>query len=709
MKTRWLSLLLLAALLLALAGCGAAQSERAEAPAKTAALSQEETAAATAWRAEAAQLPNGMVRARNLRLDGETIYAYAAGDEAVVYAADRNGEVTQRYAVAEADGYIVDFCPAADGLWVMTVLYDESGGVETYAGTRLLYFKNGDAPAAAPERSVTVDALEDTPLTLLADDERLYLFQTNALTVLDWEGETLFSLSDGRGLRSPCFTADGRVAVLMGEGLYILDAQARAWSHCETVSLSGGRLFDGREAALYWSDGQSLYALDIVSGERTVLLSWLDVGIGVGMTACCSLGDGSFLAVEAEGGARRLVPSEAAQEKITLTMATFDYASASTAALQFNARQAEYKIVVRDYSAYNTSESDTAGLEKLGLDIASGDAPDIYDLLALPLSQYVGKGLLENLYPYIDADETLSRADWSETLLSAMEIGGGLYCLVPHVNVMTLMAAPESAPETGSMAALLDLAANGDPFGGTLDRVRFMELILSGSDSPFVSWQGKSCSFDSAEFIAALELCSRLPDGSEQSDGMAGGGTCALYFDSFSCLPQLAVASLYLDCLDENGGLCAVAVGLPGRDGARYLVDPATVSWGMSAESGHKEGVWQFLRYYLTEEYQSSNAMPLHCEAFDRQRQADAEWLENGGTLDLPGPDGWAERTLGGTAGTDALAQIARSATGFYEKNPALLQIVLDEAAAFFAGDKTAEQTAANIQSRASIYLAEQG
>jgi ABC-type glycerol-3-phosphate transport system substrate-binding protein len=38
-----------------------------------------------------------------------------------------------------------------------------------------------------------------------------------------------------------------------------------------------------------------------------------------------------------------------------------------------------------------------------------------------------------------------------------------------------------------------------------------------------------------------------------------------------------------------------------------------------------------------------------------------------------------------------------------------MIDIIMDEAQAYFAGDKTAEQAAENIQSRVSIYLAEKG
>ncbi len=49
------------------------------------------------------------------------------------------------------------------------------------------------------------------------------------------------------------------------------------------------------------------------------------------------------------------------------------------------------------------------------------------------------------------------------------------------------------------------------------------------------------------------------------------------------------------------------------------------------------------------------------------------------------------------------------NASGIYEENPALTEIILDEASAFLAGDKTAAQAAETIQSRVSIYMAEQG
>ena len=50
----------------------------------------------------------------------------------------------------------------------------------------------------------------------------------------------------------------------------------------------------------------------------------------------------------------------------------------------------------------NTSA--TLNVENHGIEIMSGNVPDMILTDGLPVRQYAAKGLLEDLYPYIDAD-----------------------------------------------------------------------------------------------------------------------------------------------------------------------------------------------------------------------------------------------------------------------------------------------------------------
>ena len=58
--------------------------------------------------------------------------------------------------------------------------------------------------------------------------------------------------------------------------------------------------------------------------------------------------------------------------------------------------------------------------------------------------------------------------------------------------------------------------------------------------------------------------------------------------------------------------------------------------------------------------------------------------------------------------GGDALLELVEATEGTHVFDYTIESIIKEEAAAFFAGDKTAQETADLIQSRVSLYLGEQ-
>ena len=350
------------------------------------------------------------------------------------------------------------------------------------------------------------------------------------------------------------------------------------------------------------------------------------------------------------------------------------------------------------------------------MDIASGDAPDIYDLTSLPISQYIKNGVLEDIYPYLDADPELTRKDFSEVLLSAMEYDGKLYCLIPHGCILTLLANPSDLDDVmeWNFETMLQLAGGKDPFGGELSRRDFIQSMLAGNDSPFVDWIDENCSFDSKEFVNLLEFVKLLPEKTvaeyreEGADIESNDESCGLVYSLTSEFGSFVYASLTLGCFD-GGNCCAVAVGLPGSDSPRYLLYPTRLSWGMSALSENKDGVWQFMRSFLSEEYQSGNMIPLLTSAWENATNEYEQWLTSGGSFYTVARGQEYDISITSDIYFDALTALKNSTTGLYEENPALMEIIMSETQAYFAGDKTAEQTAQNIQSRVSLYMAEQG
>ena len=97
----------------------------------------------------------------------------------------------------------------------------------------------------------------------------------------------------------------------------------------------------------------------------------------------------------------------------------------SMAARDFTSLYPEYQVEFVDYEAQYGEQAD----QQLFMDLLYGDCPDLLFVNGLPFAQYARQGLLEELYAWIDTDETLSRTDFTQNLLHALETGGALYRL----------------------------------------------------------------------------------------------------------------------------------------------------------------------------------------------------------------------------------------------------------------------------------------
>ena len=69
----------------------------------------------------------------------------------------------------------------------------------------------------------------------------------------------------------------------------------------------------------------------------------------------------------------------------------------------------------------------------------------------LPYKKIASAGILEDLYPYIDADPELSRQDFFPNIMTALELDGHLYLAVPDFMLETVVG---SAAVVGTEAGL---------------------------------------------------------------------------------------------------------------------------------------------------------------------------------------------------------------------------------------------------------------
>ena len=109
---------------------------------------------------------------------------------------------------------------------------------------------------------------------------------------------------------------------------------------------------------------------------------------------------------------------------------------------RFNRNNSEYRIEVTDYSQFNdyssgNEEDWNAGITRLQTEIIAGEVPDILDISLLSADRLGTKGILEDLYPYLEADPELNLTDLNEHVLQAFEENGHLYQTVGNFYVLT--------------------------------------------------------------------------------------------------------------------------------------------------------------------------------------------------------------------------------------------------------------------------------
>ena len=118
----------------------------------------------------------------------------------------------------------------------------------------------------------------------------------------------------------------------------------------------------------------------------------------------------------------------------------------------------------------------------------------------------------------------------------------------------------------------------------------------------------------------------------------------------------------------------------------------------MSAQSSYKEQCWQFLREFLLQDCPYIfSGIPLRRDGA-RQQLLDEVERSKRAPIEHPG----REQAM------EDLIIVMENAGSLYQKDTQLWSIIQEEANKLYAGRTTAEETARAIQSRASIYLAEQ-
>jgi hypothetical protein len=311
------------------------------------------------------------------------------------------------------------------------------------------------------------------------------------------------------------------------------------------------------------------------------------------------------------------------------------------------------------------------------------------------------KGYLTDLEPLFQEDPDLSLDVFLPGIVEAEQTkNGGLYAMPTFFYFRTLAGLTEyvGEPRDWNYSDLLELAES-KPEDMTLfwsSRTDFLETLLYSSVSQFADIQTGTCDFQNQDFYDLLTLCrDYLPEEEPEYQGEDVFSAPGLIGKQIMLMGAYAYGSLtgfaqdYLEPLSDGGSF----IGYPDTagNGTQLLLRG---EFSICAQSSHSDGAWAFLRslhdydlqYGIGRFYYS-----IRQDAFDARLDS---WWENAADCTEEQKQQIKDLVYGA----------CQDITWF---SP-VIGIILEEVPAFFAGDKTAQETAVIIENRVNIYLSEQ-
>ena len=565
---------------------------------------------------------------------------------------------------------------------------------------------------------------------IVDDSGYIYIGIDSSIYVFSDEGNVLFSLDTGwidRFIKMP----DGSVAHPdwreRGRVLLKIDVSGKTWGEPVDVPPNAHNIYPGNEEySFIYSDWVGIHGVESSSGEAVSLVNWIDSDMTAeGLNNIMFLPDGRILVSgqywDNEGSRHELAfltktPYSELPERTVLTLATYhlDWYIRNVI-VQFNRESQTHRIRVVDYSEFNTEDNWDAGLTRLSAEIIAGNVPDILDVSNLPFSRYAAQDLLIDLYPLIDSDPYLNRSDLMENVLQVTEINGGLYRIFPFYSIGTLAGNPSvvgSYPgwNMNEFTAVLEANPNADyVMGQGITKMNFLQILLMLNMDSFVDWSTSSVSFDSIDFSDLLMFADSFPDDYDWNDEYVGEHVliregrqimAAVGFNSFDDYQMYR--ALF------GGDLVFKGFPNENRNGFSLMTN---TSFAITNKCTDVDGAWGFLRMFMTEKWQNDHSwygLPTNKNVFDKMLK-DAMTEDEYGNRSMSWDGMEIEMKTLTQADADQINALIDSISGSAGQDEALWNIISENAADYFSGRSSLEDTVRVIQNRASIYVAEQG
>jgi len=716
-------------------------------------------------------LPAGFEDIRNITLAGDTIY-FTASDSRLTDSETAEPFKFDAIFAMTIDGknlrklpeYSSEAAPPPEatggGLFISAMHADEHGNVWIIETER---YHTSDDPDIIRDAgsTLTIRKLDSNGTELLSEDindlvtsfdgfyismfmvdddgfiyigSSYFLTEETTIHIMDSDFKTVFSLDAPTWSNPFVLTPDASIAFVRQQDneryLQKIDVNGKTWGDSIHLPENIFNVFSGyNDFLVLHMDSTGLYGVSDDSGEVVRILNWIDVGyVPDGLENVSFLPDGRILLInstpvpsswdnkceiifltktETHGDEQR----EGFAENTELTLGTlYLNPPLQNAIHQFNNTSTTHYISVIDYSSSTTPDDTEGALLRFTTEITTGKIPDILILAGIPFDHLIALELVVDLYPYLDSDPELSRDSLMESVLKAHEINDKLFMINQTFSVITIVGNPSVLGEypgwtIEEFIAVLDANPQADiPFGPGFTKQEFLFRLLLLNLYEYVDMNSRTADFNNRDFIELLELINAFPSEVDEHtyDPLYNREIKA---EGRQIMDTFVARIQDLQTQKESFGGDIVFKGWPAADGSghRFISHDAVAITNRATD---KDGAWEFVRTLLMEEHQRGLffSFPINKAVFNERMLEDMQpysIIHNGQTIIVEPTQEDADELV---ALINSTAKI--SAHG---SDVTLGNIIIESATDFFDGRITAEDAARIIQSRVSIFLAEQG
>lgn len=565
------------------------------------------------------------------------------------------------------------------------------------------------------------------------------------------------------------YTDDVNAADENGQYFVPIDLETKDWGEKVKLPSNVWSIFPGDDAYDFYyayNNNNNIYGYAAKTDTKEKLVDWLACDVDTNnMSGYAMLSDSRVAALMQDWSTdpttyqlivlHRVDASEIKEKKVlTLACMYLDW-NLRSMIVEYNKTNDEYRINVVDYSEYATDDDYNAGVTKLTTEIISGSVPDIFLTSNLPIDKYAAKGVIADLNTFMDGGNGLSRDYFVPQVMSALEKDGKLYELPTSFSVQTAYALSSIASQydTWNVAAVQDamtqLQEGATVFSNGWTKNTALSNCLSRNLSAFVDWTTGKCEFDSEAFQQLLAFCNSFPAETSDGDGAIAYASSAdiavddaMWESDATRITNgkqlMSTIGMYsFDSYIWNGYAIRDKItftGYPTEDGSGSSFE-LQMPMAISSVTKYPDAAWDFVcsiikKMNTIDENNYYYGFPISQAAFDaemtdimtEQYQLD----ENGEQVDWDG-DGEPDKAIRGSYETmengetvykdvyaltqediDQILGVINSTRSVYDYDQEILDIITDEVAAYFAGDKDVQTTANMIQSRVNLYVQEQ-